>query len=144
MAERDFYIKRLLQDRERFADLYNTEVFHGRQVLLAEDLTPVSDESGIVITDGERVKRIVQRIRDIRMKASFGTVFAVLATEGQGKVHYAMPVRNMTYDALDYTEQIQELEKGHKEAGDLSNGAEFLSHIKKTDGFTACVWHVKI
>lgn len=39
MAELDFYLKRLLRDRERFADLYNAEVFHGRQVLCAGDLS---------------------------------------------------------------------------------------------------------
>lgn len=133
MAELDYYLKRLLQDRTRFADLYNAEVFHGRQVLNAEDLTPVDNESGIVTIDSEGVKRIIQRRRDMVMKASFGAEFAITAAEGQGEIHYAMPVRNMTYDALDYTEQIQEIEKRHRKAGDLSTGAEFLSRITKTD-----------
>ena len=51
MARQDFYIKKLLQDRARFADLYNAEIFHGKQILKAELLSPVSLESGIVITD---------------------------------------------------------------------------------------------
>lgn len=134
MAEQDFYVKRLLKDRSRFADLYNAEVFHGRQVLKAEDLTPIPNESGIVIMDQKGIKRTIQRRRDVIMKASFGIAFAVMAVESQAEVHYAMPVRSLTYDALDYTEQIQVMEKLHKESGDLlSTGAEFLSHITKKD-----------
>lgn len=131
MAELDIYIKKLLQDRKIFADLYNAELFQGRQVIHAEDLTPVPNESGLVFIDSKGVKKTIRRHRDKVMKASFGAALAVMATEGQGEIHYGMPVRNMTYDALDYTEQIQELEKQHKEAGGLSDSGEFLSRIAK-------------
>lgn len=39
----------------------------------------------------------------------------------------------MLYDAVDYTKQIQNLEKKHKSSRDFSSGAEFLSGMKRED-----------
>ncbi|WP_244062755.1 Rpn family recombination-promoting nuclease/putative transposase [Faecalicatena contorta] len=46
---------------------------------------------------------------------------------------YAMPVREMLYDALSYADQINELRKNHKEKKDMKVSAEFLSGLKRTD-----------
>lgn len=67
------------------------------------------------------------------MIADMGACFVIYANENQAGVHYAMPVRNMLYDALDYADQIKELEKRHKEAGDKLGRDEFLSGITKED-----------
>ena len=67
------------------------------------------------------------------MMAKTGACFILAATEWQHSIHYGMPVRDMTYDALDYTEQLQELERKHIENGDKLQGAEFLSGITKED-----------
>ncbi len=133
MAELDLCIKNLLKDRAKFADMFNAEVFGGKQVLKAEDLTPVSEESGIVIIDRKGMKRTIQRRRDVAMMASAGICFILVAAEGQQSIHYGMPVRNMVYDSLDYTEQLQGLERKHKENGDRLEGAEYLSGITKDD-----------
>jgi len=114
LARQDFYIKKLLQDRARFADLYNAEIFHGKQILKAELLSPVSLESGIVITDRNGRRQTIQRRRDIAMKASLGACFIAACCEAQGEVHYGMPVRVLTYDALDYTEQLTDIQKEHR------------------------------
>ena len=134
MAEQDLCIKKLLQDKMRFADFCNALIFEGEQVIKPESLELLPSEAGIVITDQTGHKRAVQRRRDVIMRASDvpGICFAVLACEGQANVHYGMPVRAMMYDALDYTGQIEELEQKHAENGDIS-GAEFLSHLKNDD-----------
>ena len=111
MARQDFYIKKLLQDQARFADLYNAEIFHGKQILKAELLSPVSLESGIVITDRNGRRQTIQRRRDVAMKASLGACFIAACCEAQGEVHYGMPVRVLTYDALDYTEQLTKFKR---------------------------------
>ena len=133
MAEMDLCIKNLLKDRAKFADMFNAEVFGGRQVLKAEELTPLSEESGIVMIDRNGMKRTVQRKRDVAMMASVGVCFIIAAAEGQQSVHYGMPVRNMVYDSLEYAEQLQELERKHRENGDRLEGAEYLSGITKDD-----------
>lgn len=133
MAEQDFYMKKLLEDKERFADFVNVNVFRGEQVLEAADLILLPNESGIVIIDSEGTKRTIQRRRDVVMKAQFGPYFCIVASENQGKVHYAMAVREMMYDALDYTEQVHKIEEEHRKAGDKMEGAQFLSHFMKED-----------
>ena len=133
VARQDFYIKKLLQDRARFADLYNAEIFHGKQILKAELLSPVSLESGIVITDRNGRRQTIQRRRDIAMKASLGACFIAACCEAQGEVHYGMPVRVLTYDALDYTEQLTDIQKEHRKKKDLTKSPEFLSGITCQD-----------
>lgn len=133
MAEQDYYMKKLLEDRARFADFINVNVFHGKQVLRAEDLSLLPNEAGIVVVDMEGTKRTIQRRRDVVMKAQFGAYFCVVASENQGKVHYGMAVREMMYDALDYTEQIRIIEERHRAEGDKLEGADFLSHFTKDD-----------
>ncbi|MDU4975361.1 MAG: hypothetical protein E6X19_21880, partial [Hungatella hathewayi] len=118
MPRQDFYIKKLLQDPARFADLYNAEIFHGKQILKAELLSPVSTESGIAITNRSGRKQTIQRRRDIAMKASIGACFIVAGCEAQGEIHYGMPIRSLTYDALDYTEQLTEIQKEHRKKKD--------------------------
>ncbi|MBM6801946.1 hypothetical protein H6B07_04535 [Mediterraneibacter glycyrrhizinilyticus] len=51
--------------------------------------------------------------------------------EAQDKIHYAMPVRNMVYDSLDYAEQVRIVQKGHK--GRYATSEEFLSGFGKED-----------
>ena len=133
MARQDFYIKKLLQDQARFADLYNAEIFHGKQILKAELLSPVSLESGIVITDRNGRRQTIQRRRDVAMKASLGACFIAACCEAQGEVHYGMPVRVLTYDALDYTEQLTNIQKEHRKKKDLTKSPEFLSGITRQD-----------
>ncbi|MCD7964553.1 MAG: Rpn family recombination-promoting nuclease/putative transposase [Clostridiaceae bacterium] len=133
MPRQDFYIKKLLQDPARFADLYNAEIFHGKQILKAELLSPVSTESGIAITNRSGRRQTIQRRRDIAMKASIGACFIVAGCEAQGEIHYGMPIRSLTYDALDYTEQLTEIQKEHRKKKDLTKSPEFLSGIIRRD-----------
>ena len=83
------------------------------------------------------------------MKADSGTYSVIFAGEVQANTHYAMPVRNMLYDALEYTRQVKDLEKRHREAKDLKHSDEFLSGITREDRirpvintvlFTGNVW----
>lgn len=133
MAEKDFCLKQLLLDKQRFADLFNGSLFDGRQILNADDLELVPDESGIIFIDRDGSKRTIQRRRDVVMKSSNDVCFAVFACEGQASIHYGMPVRTMLYDALDYAGQLQQIEKEHALHGDLSTSHEFLSHMSKDD-----------
>ena len=78
---------------------------------------------------------VIKKLRDVQKGSGLEeSILGIeLAVEGQRKVHYGMPVRHMLYDAVDYTKQIQNLEKKHRSSRDLSPGAEFLSGLKKED-----------
>ena len=58
--------------------------------------------------------------------------YLVLGIENQTGIHYAMPVRNMLYDALQYYSQVKTIAKKNRK--ELSLGKdEFFSGITKDD-----------
>ena len=57
----------------------------------------------------------------------------IVGVEGQSEIHYAMPVRNMLYDALNYSGQVNGVSEKNRKDGLLMTSAEFLSGIRKED-----------
>ena len=139
MGKNDIYMKRWLSDKHRFADLINGSLFQGKQVFLPNHLKESSPEQTLILRkpNGEDIS--IQRYRDIMMMAEDGTRIVVLACENQDEIHYAMPVRGMLYDALNYTEQISQIRKIRRENKELENSSEFLSGLKKSDQLTPVI-----
>lgn len=133
MGKSNIAIRQWLSREERFADFTNGALFHGKQVFSAKSLKKEDGQQGITIETTEGKKIAVERYRDITMTADDGTRIVILACENQDEVHYAMPIRNMLYDALSYAEQVKELRKLHREKNEFRNSAEFLSGLNKSD-----------
>lgn len=133
MGKADVAVNQFMERKEIFADFVNGVIYNGQKVVKPENLENISNGSGILYEEGSGKIRALERRRDIRMKAEIGTYSVVFAQESQSRVHYAMPVRNMLYDALEYVKQIQELEKEHKRKGDILRDDEFLSGITGAD-----------
>ena len=61
----------------------------------------------------------------------------MLGIENQDKIHYAMAVKNMLYDALQYAKQVEEAKRSYrdksKEKKVKLSSEEFLSGFKKDD-----------
>ena len=82
----------------------------------------------------------VQKYRDILksavIKQDEKMSYVLLGIENQTDVHYAMPVRNAIYDALQYGRQVADIVAGHrrnkKELSGKNNG-EYLSGFLKED-----------
>jgi len=82
----------------------------------------------------------VQKYRDILksavIKQDEKMSYVLLGIENQTDVHYAMPVRNAIYDALQYGRQVADIAAGHrrnkKDFTGKSNG-EYLSGFLKED-----------
>lgn len=129
MADHDIVIRKYMEDKERFSDLMNGSLFDGKQVVKQENLEQIKGESSIYLMDKNKKRKSVIRYRDVVMK----TDYAIFAEENQMNVHYAMPVRNMLYDALSYAEQVEQIRKAHKRNGERLSDDEFLSGIKKED-----------
>ena len=56
--------------------------------------------------------------------------------EIQSHIHYAMPIRNFEYDALNLSRQLSARQKYNRENHLLKSKNEFLSGIKKGETFT--------
>lgn len=65
--------------------------------------------------------------------------YFLLGIENQSEVHYAMPVRNMLYDSLNYSGQVSRIEKNHKKCKDKLSSAEYLSGVTKSDKITPVI-----
>lgn len=143
--EKDLAVTKFLERPENFSDLFNGSLFQGKQVIKADRLENLPGESALSFTDKKGKKVSVRRYRDVIRKASGDTAYAVFAVEGQGETHYAMPVREMLYDAMNYAGQVKELSERHRRERDYRDSAEFLSGLLREDRLmpviTICLYY---
>ena len=133
--QKDATLKTFWRDNEHFADLFNATVFNGKQVLKPDKLTEMDTDVSATI-HSKSYNESITRNRDVVKKMSDGVEFNILGLEIQDKTHYAMPLRTMTYDALGYIKEYNDIKKHHKLNKDsFSSHEEFLSGINKSDRF---------
>ena len=131
MQEKDICSIEYFEDEERFADIVNGHVFHGKRYVLPEDIQERKRSSFLKWKrSGSREMRTLYRdiVRLVKMKMKV----VLIAMENQSKIHYAMPVRVMTEDGGSYYEQWKKIARYHRKKKDLT-GAEFLSGIAKEE-----------
>lgn len=142
MGKKDAITKEYMNDPCIFADAFNYFMYDGRQIILPEQLHSL-DAAEIVIpymTDGKI--HPVQKFRDnLKYLAAMQydhTTYLLLGMENQSEIHYAMPVKVMVYDSLQYASQVdaagrryrRHLKSGEKEGIKISPG-EFLSGFRR-------------
>ena len=111
MGKQDLLAKKYMSDNEKFADVFkNTFIEKYRDI----------------------IKRCV-------VKSDNHYTYFLLGIENQSEVHYAMPVRNMLYDSLNYSGQVNRIEKNHKKCKDKLSSAEYLSGVTKSDKITPVI-----
>lgn len=137
MGKRDVCTKEYISNPLIFADAFNYYFFHGKQVVKPEELT-VQDitEHSLAYNEEDGFVVPIQKFRDVMklwtVMTSEDATYMLLGIENQTIIHYAMPIRNMLYDALSYSSQVEELGKKHRKVKTVK-GEEFLSGFKKTD-----------
>ena len=124
-------VNEFLKKKDRFADFFNGTMFQGQRIILPEELELASGEADILVDEKTNKKREVHRYRDVVMRWKKEWNLAILACESQSKVHYAMPIRNMLYDGISYTEQAKELWQARSK--ETMKEAEYLSKFRKDD-----------
>ena len=141
MGVADKETKAYMRENAIFADAFNFLLYDGAQKiqpgLLRElDTTELAQLPG---TDEKQLSEVIQKYRDVLKTAVImqdeKASYLLLGIENQTDVHYAMPVRNMLYDAMQYAKQVSELAADHRErrAELKMTGAEYLSGFLKTD-----------
>lgn len=143
MGKVDAAAKECFSSNVRFADLCNAVLFDGEQIVKPERLTE-KDSTEVLSIFGEDPKQMhVQKWRDLLKNAVVKTddnvCFVLIGVEAQAKVHYAMPVRNMIYDALNYGQQVKEVARKHKRDKDTRTEEEFLSGFTIKDKLTPII-----
>ncbi len=145
----DTVTKDYVKDAAIFADIFNYYIYGGRQVIRPEHLAE-RDSVKIALpygADGAAVP--VQKFRDAQklyaVKTDGRTEYVLYGTEAQAHIHFAMPVKNNLYDALEYAGQVEEAARSHRrgmgrlesEAGGTGkkkpDSGEFLSGFWRED-----------
>ena len=138
MGKQDTITKKYMREPNHFADFFNGYIYNGKEKIKAEDLEEVDISNIAVIPYSKGTKNItVQKYRDILkkviLKKSDKVYYLFLGIENQTDIHYAMPVRNMLYDALVYNQQIENIAKANRDSDIVTESDEFLSGITKKD-----------
>ena len=140
MGKIDIATKQYMSHRDIIADAFNFYIYDGRQVIKPEELQKI-DTAEIALPYGNDADMAVQKLRDNLMLWSMAkddeAVYVVLGIENQDKIHYAMSVKNMLYDALQYAKQVEEAKRSYRDRSKKKqvklNSEEFLSGLKKED-----------
>ena len=149
MGKVDTATKAYMRKNNIFADAFNYLIYEGKPVVDPEQLREL-DTTEIALPFGSQEKEngqsndLVQKYRDILKFAvvmqedevAYILLGIELGIENQTDIHYAMPVRNMIYDALQYGKQVADTAANHRKS-DKSfrkrTSGEYLSGFYKED-----------
>jgi len=140
LGVKDTVTAKYMRQNNVFADAFNYFVYEGEQVIDPNSLEELDTREIEVPYGGEEgAEQPVQRTRDVIKSVTAmtdqKTAYLVLAVENQSNVHYAMAVKNMVYDALQYAKQVEKAVASHRTSGDYktADSDEFLSGFMKED-----------
>ena len=122
-------------DAARYADLLNGYVFHGQQIVKMEDVQEMdSRKLRKEKRPGKRRRRkFRQRYQDMVRKIVCGINCVVIDIENQSLVHYAMPIRVMSGDSMEYDRQLRLIQQQHRKDRDLKDEGEYLGAFSARD-----------
>lgn len=135
MGRKDLLTRKYVSKPRHFADLINVILYRGQEIIRADDLTE-KDTLGIVMPYIKGKKStLIKRYRDILKKcvlmSSGKCLYLLIGIENQSDIHYAMPVRNMLYNAITYAEQVDEIVKRNRMTEVCDNYLTGLNPIDK-------------
>ena len=144
MGQKDTITKDYMKDNAVFADVFNHLMYEGESVIKPENLRSLDTTETVISQGGENGKIIpLQRLRDeykgLALMEDGETIYLLLGIENQSEIHYAMPVKSMIYDAMEYAGQVDETNKKHRKErtnstyGKSISPGEFLSGFYKDD-----------
>jgi hypothetical protein len=136
----DTATNKYIRQNHVFADAFNFLIYNGKQVIDPDSLQELDSKALDIVYGGTDVtNQTVQRYRDVMKTAVLMTdqkmTYLILAVENQSEIHYAMPVKNCMYDAMQYAWQVQQAADAHQRNGTNKGitGSEYLSRFHKTD-----------
>ena len=151
MGFADTVTKAYMKDNTVFADAFNYLIYGGKAVVdpkqLQElDTTEIALPFGTQDAEGKPLEEAVQKYRDVLksaiIKQDDAAAYILLGIENQTDIHYAMPVRNIIYDALQYGKQVADIAAKHRARDGDAKGhsrGEYLSGFYKEDKITPVI-----
>ena len=138
MGTKDTITKDYMADNRVFADVFNHMLYKGKNVIDPDTLHPV-DTTALAVPYGSDTSEVpVQKFRDefksLNVMHDDSRIYLLLGIENQSEQHYAMPVKNLVYDALEYAGQVENSAQSHRAAKQWpSTSGEYLTGFYKDD-----------
>lgn len=151
MGLADTVTKAYMKDNSVFVDAFNYLIYGGEAVVdpkqLQElDTTEIALPFGSQDEEGKQPEEAAQKYRDVLksaiIKQDDEAAYILLGIENQTDIHYAMPVRNIIYDALQYGKQVADIAAKHRASDGDAKGhsrGEYLSGFYKEDKITPVI-----
>ncbi len=151
MSNADVVTKRYMQINSIFADAFNYLLYDGRAVIDPDGLRELDStelaalfsdnvSDGVISASSTANVETIQKYRDVLKSAVIKqddiASYVILGIENQTKVNYAIAVKNIIYDALQYGRQVRKIAEAHRKSSAGFKGrssAEFLSGFCKDD-----------
>ena len=137
MSKTDSLTKEYMRDAEVFADAFNYYLYAGEEVIKPDCLRELDTAELASLFGKNNESAQVQVYRDVLKSATAmedgRATYLILGIENQTGIHYAMPVRNMVYDGLQYYSQVRTISKKNRNEGIKLSKEEFLSGFAKGD-----------
>lgn len=126
MGVKDYALSEYLKDTSRFADLINGTIFQGYPIIDSRYLKKLQRKKRLCLNSYEAITTpdkdapkytpdkltfvkpdFVERERDMLMLHDKPDKRFLVGCEGQSTADYNMPLRNMVYDGIEYTDQLK-------------------------------------
>lgn len=145
----DSVTKDYIRDNAVFADAFNYFLYGGEAVidpksLIEMDSTELAvpyyiDENKGMQTESAQKYR--DALKSTTVMYNDKATYMILGVENQTDINYAMPVKNIVYDVLQYGRQVTDLARRHRKEhpGKKPTSEEFLSGIYKEDRLTPVI-----
>ena len=149
MGQKDTVTKDYIRNAEVFADAFNYLLYEGEKIIMPESLHELDPAATAVVYGDDLKAEPVQRYRDslkyMTAMERDDVVYMILGIENQSHVHYAMPVKNMLYDAMEYANQVRKTSvryrkekstgntKSEKNNSGKTSSGEFLTGFSRSD-----------
>ena len=149
MGQKDTVTKDYIRNGEVFADAFNYLFYGGEKVIIPESLHELDSTATTIIHDDSLNAELIQRYRDslkyMTVMEKNDAVYVILGIENQSHVHYAMSVKNMLYDAMEYANQVRKTSvryrkekstgntKSEKNNSGKTSSGEFLTGFSRSD-----------
>ena len=113
MGKTDIVTKNYMRGSDIFADAFNFLIYNGEARIQSQSLQERDVTELAVLFSNDSVKNeteVQQKYRDVLKRAVImqnkEATYLLLGIENQTDIHYAMPVRNMIYDSLQYGKPV--------------------------------------
>ena len=129
MGKKNIVFNDYISRNDRFADIYNGIVFKGKQVIHPQNLTTLDSK---IWRRKQEKHSYHEYLRDHAKIWEYKGIKFVLGLEPEESLHFALPVKYMNYESIQYDNEYKNIAQEHRKNRDLPQ-EEYLSGFARTD-----------